>query len=220
MTDVFTHPDTWSGGSFEIALEFGPPSAECLRQALVSLWRHPTLQGCYLKYSLEPSEQNRVGPEEISLDGDGIVSVLRGIAELPNGQRVACCSDVVREEEGSDWLYFGVPMGALARAYPVGAFPFDDGSPLDWREIVSVWLRDIADAVYQTVPFRLGLVGCILGVPVYATDVAISGIPQVRYEGYLWPENGALQWYPPNQGALITAVESVAARLPSPPHPA
>ena len=206
MADVFTHPNTWNGGSFEIALEFGPPSTDRLRDALVSVWRHPTLQGCYLKYSLEPSEQNRVGPEEISLDGDGIVSVLLGIAELPNGQRVACCSDIVREEEGSDWLYFGVPMGALARAYPVGAFPFEDGSPLDWREALSVWLRDIAEAVYRVIPFRLCLIGCILGVPVCAADLARSGIPQTRFEGYLWPENGGLQWYPPNQGAPITVV--------------
>jgi hypothetical protein len=35
-----------------------------------------------------------------------------------------------------------------------------------------------------------------------AVDVeTIHQVPEVRWEGYLWPESGQLRWYPQTQGS-------------------
>ncbi|MCA9626709.1 MAG: hypothetical protein KC766_03540 [Myxococcales bacterium] len=198
---LFTKPDAWTGGSYEFALEYCPPSDEALRLALAAIWRDPTVTGCYVHADKEPGDQEVVPPSTLAARRDAIDGRWLGIAILPNGCRVPCSSCIVREEDGSDWLYFGAAMGCLSYCYPVGAFPLDDGGDLSWRPELDRWLRGIAARVYATVPFRLGLVGWIIGGDVCAADLAARGVPQERWEGYLWPESGGLGWYPANQGA-------------------
>jgi hypothetical protein len=199
MDRLFTQPDTWTGGAYELALELGDTSNDRLRAALFALWTQPTLDGCYLELSAEPWEQQRIAPTpDLALDG-----WLCGVAQLPNGVHVACRSCTVRETDGADWLYFGVPMGALGRAYPVGAYPFDDGLPLDWREPMNEWLRHVGEQIFLSVPFRLGLVGWVVGGEIDSTTVRATGVPLERYEGYLWPQGQELLWYPPSTGSSM-----------------
>lgn len=94
-----------------------------------------------------------------------------------------------------------LPVGTLSTAYPVGAYPFADGTPLDWREEVDGWLVGLANHIYRTVKFPLALTGHEVEFEIDLADIAASGIPEVRWDGYLWPENDTLKWYQPNQGA-------------------
>jgi hypothetical protein len=195
---IFTVGDTWSGGSFELALELPQQSDEQLRRMARILWSHPSLKGSYLRNDVEPWQQEQVDPALY------FESCLYGTARLPNGKVVACSTNPVREPEGTDWLYFGIPMGALSQAYPVGAFPFDDGLPLDWRDPMHDWLRSVGEWVYTSVPFRLGLIGWDAGSELLASVIEAHGIPATRYDGILWPEGQQLSWYPPTEGAPMT----------------
>ncbi|MEO0559698.1 MAG: hypothetical protein AAF170_16110 [Bacteroidota bacterium] len=193
MRKLFTRPDAWTGGSYEIALEYQPLHAEEVHVVLKRLWSHTSLNGCYLRADVEPEAQLRVPPASSN-------GWLRGIATLPNGDDTACGSVVVTDEDAT-WIYFGSPMGSLIYSYPVGAYPFDDGLPLDWRTPLNDWLCDIARFVFEELPFQLGLVGWIDPLDITASDVSTSGVPETRYEGYLIPEATSLTWYPPNTGA-------------------
>ena len=56
---MFTHEDTWKGGSYELAIELGERDDDRLGAALKALWQHPSLEGCYLQMEAEPEDQAR-----------------------------------------------------------------------------------------------------------------------------------------------------------------
>lgn len=199
MRALFTRPDAWFGGSYELALEYGPLSDEQLRTVISRLWDYPSLSGCYLDHRVDPDEQPKFSPAEVESE-----RCLRGAAVLPNGECVACRSIAVREEDAT-WICFAVPLGSLGYAYPVGAFPFADGMPLDWRAELDGWLVDMARFIFGDLPFRLGLVGWIDPLDTTAAEIASAGVPEQRWEGYVVPVQEALEWYPANQGAPFAA---------------
>lgn len=190
---LFTEDDAWFGGFYEVAIELGPPSDDRLRSALGALWRHSDLQGCYLDSNREPSDQERVSPDSAATEGQH----LRGVARMPNGLRVACGSVVIREEHGSDWLDFYLPMGSLGKIYPAGAFPVPEEPkrPTAWRSEVDDWLAAVGGWVARAVPIRLGLIGWEVSGAEYASDLEASGIPAKRYVGYLWPVGGRVEYH-------------------------
>jgi hypothetical protein len=198
MKNIFTPRDTWSGGFYELAMEFAPHSDKTLEAALKTLWELPALQGCYMRPDLEPSSQPRVDPSLTTLLAG---EHLRGIARLPNGTPVACGTYLVRGDNGPSWLGFYVPLGALATAYEVGGYPFEVGPAMQrWRQPLENWLAEIGKAVFVQAPFQLGLVGFeVSGTTTSAQEFGASGAPDPRPIGYLLPAEGKLTWYPTNQ---------------------
>jgi len=198
-SNLFTLPDAWSGGSYELALLVGPPSDARLRAVLDAIWSFADVDGCYERNDVEPDDQPRRAPVE---PGRDILAALRGRARLPPGVVVPASTIPVREDGGNDWLYFGLPMGSLGRAYPVGAFPWDDGTSLDWRYELDAWLRALATHVFARQPFQLALVGFTDGEQ-EPERVLQDGVPERRWVGYITPDAGVLRWYPPTEGAPI-----------------
>ena len=196
---LFTAPDAWSGGSYEVALEYGPLAPEAIRAVVARIWAHPALEGCWLSHDVEPDRQPRVDPSDSKVEPDGW---LRGVATFPNGERAPCGTYVVHDESGA-WVYFGVPLGSLGRGYPVGAFPFDDGSSLGWREEVDRWLLGVAEHVFAERPFALALVGWTDDPETSAAEVARAGVPERRWTGIAVPTPEGLAWHPPTEGAPI-----------------
>ena len=92
-------------------------------------------------------------------------------------------------------------MGSLSRVVPTGAYPFEDGADLSWRLLMYDWLRQLAKAVFESVPFHLGLIEHEVSGAAYAEEVRRNGVPEKRWFGYLWPGNEGLGWYPPTEGA-------------------
>ncbi len=107
----FTKDDIWYGGFYELAIEVGSNSDEQISAVLQAIWTHPALEGCYLDRSKEPHEQQRVTSAQAPLESG---MHLQGLALLPNGHRIACGTCLIREDDGSDWVDFYLPMGALA----------------------------------------------------------------------------------------------------------
>jgi hypothetical protein len=187
--------DNWAGGFYELAIELGPHSETRLETALRVVWQDARLHGCYVRRDIDPVDQQRVEPSLPSLERYGR---LLGVATVPNGRTVACGTVAIREEGGSDWLDFYLPMTALSTVYDVGAFPFEDGKDsTGWREPLDAWLAELAQAVFAVAPFSLALVGHEASGRSYAAEIATSGVPAERWDGYLWQEGGKLCWYPP-----------------------
>jgi hypothetical protein len=205
MRNYFTNKDSWSGGYYELAIELGEHSDEHsderLTAAMKALWSYPLLKGVYLQRDKETFEQQRILTHDITVKL-AEQSNLQGLATLPNNMQVACGTVDIREEEGSDWLVFYIPLGALSEVYPVGGYPFqpagDETFCKLWQVPIDLWLVDVGKYVFNVVDFRLGLVGFDVSGRSYAHELLETGIPEQRYEGYLWPKIDELRWYPPN----------------------
>ena len=198
MQGLFTDDgDPWCGGFFELSMQFERLSPGLQFRAQAALWGHESLQGVYLRQDIDPSEQPRVEPAMVA-------DSCYGVATTPNRTLVACASFWLEVGEGA-WLSLALPMQSLGRAYPVGAYPFDDGLPLGWRETVMHWLRQVASTVHNQVPIDLGLVGWEPNDSgLTAAAIRTAGIPSERYDGILIPEGRQLGWYPPTHGACMS----------------
>ena len=191
---IFTRPDAWNGGFYELALEFGERVAdEVIVKTLGAIWEHPDLSGCYHSRSIEPSDQEATTPNATHVQS-GLH--LYGIATLPNEKRIACGTVIIREDAGVDWLVLYTPIGSLGTAYKVGGFPFDQRSHSMWRKPVDNWFAAIGTTVYRQYRFPLGLIGLETSGDPNSEQVKQSGIPKHRQIGYLWPENGHLHYFP------------------------
>jgi hypothetical protein len=189
---LFTGGKVWTGGFYELALEYERGVTGSLVNGLHELWHLEGLDGCYLDSKREPADQPRHEFESSLLS----VGHLFGVAACPGGAQVACGSCTVQETDGSDWLVFYFPMSALGNVYPVGGFPFDSANHESWRIPLDNWLVDIARRIFPRAPFVLGLVGFETSGNIHAADLAASGVPGARYEGLLVPVAGALEWHP------------------------
>lgn len=187
--------DGWLGGYYELAIELGYQSDDRLAAALAAIWDRSDLEGCYLRSNVEPSEQPQVPPWLPGEQG----SNLYGIATLFNGRKVPCCTVVMREPSGTDWLDFCLPLGGLSRVLPrIGGYPFSGDSGRNWRKPLDCWLAEIGQQLWEQVPFRLGLIGFEQSG---MTDVEQlgDGVPEERWIGYLWPQDAKLKYLPVNR---------------------
>lgn len=201
MPNLFTSPDAWHGGYYELALELHDPTSRTRRAALEALWAHPSLEGCYTSNGSAPASQRRWQPAMLTprdLDGS-----LYGLATVGGHPPLPCHAIALPSVEGPAWLSVGIPLAALATVLPVGDWPYDEGSPPEWREELDAWLRSLARAVWSRTGFRLGLIGWIPD-GVSAAAVALEGVPADRATGYLVPTaRGRLAWHPPTGGAPL-----------------
>lgn len=195
----FVEKESWLGGWYEIEIELARSSNERLELALRTVWSHQSLDGCYLNRDQEPGLQARVSPPYPATEGH-----LYEMARLPNGATTVCGTFVCRfESDGPsasrDLLALYFPLGSLSKAYPIGGYPFSDAKDAaPWRVELDHWLVNIGEFVYQRAAFSLALVGFEVDFPNVSSEViGRTGIPKVRYDGYLWPGARGLQWYAP-----------------------
>jgi hypothetical protein len=195
----FTDEENWSGGFYELALELGNTNDERLQQALSALWPAANIDGCYGRHDREPDEQDEVALSLSSLTSYGH---LRGTVLLPTGPRVVCGCLAHREEAGSDWLEFYLPLGSLARTdRRIGGFPFDSNSgepSLIWRHPLDDWLAAIAIRVFAQAPFHLGRIRFELDFNRARRELHGAQSDQ-RWEGRLVPVGTELQFTPANR---------------------
>lgn len=198
---LFTRPEAWFGGAYELMVHLGSQSDEVRLTTLRTMWTAPGVYGCFLDRDREPADQERVAPSQLTLShAEGRV---HGVATFPDGRTTTCYSLGPLGDGADHWLYFGLPLGSLAQLYPIGAYPLDDGTPLDWRIHVDEWLCRVARALWQTCPFRIATTGASSAGAPDARSFERTGVPAERWEGYLIPRGADLQWHPPNRGAPL-----------------
>ena len=200
-SSAFTDDENWTGGFYELAVELGDRDDHRLDAAISAAWADPWLTGPFAARDHEASAQERVAP---SLATQETTRHLRGLAQLPTGPATVCGSVIIREERGTDWFDFYLPVGALARADSrVGAYPFgammtvgDQMATTDslvWRGPIDRWLATMAKRIFEVAPFRLGLIGWEMSGTTSAAE--IDAVPEERYMTYLVPEDHGLAIY-------------------------
>src|SRR5690348_11298810 len=112
----FLSAENWRGGDYELGIEYLPGGNENrLNKALRSIWHMSNLSGPWTR----PEDYLRPTAPPI------ITRASYGLLELPNHTTVQCITSVVQgvENDESDWLIFGIPMGTLERIFPVNYSP-------------------------------------------------------------------------------------------------
>ena len=193
MNDVFTAPDTWVGGLYELALELPGRTDFVITQALATIWQVPVLNGCYVRNDVKPDAQKRINGWNVPHDRH-----VYGIAQLPNSKLCACGTYVSDFDADGLWVALYLPLGSLGRAYQIGGYPFGDWNPTIESSFVAVntWLKEVAETVYKDFRFIFGVIGFESGFEELKKE-ALAGIQETRSEGLLIPEKDRLRWYPP-----------------------
>ncbi|GGJ40409.1 hypothetical protein [Deinococcus roseus] len=197
----FTHPSAWSGFHCELGIEFCTQNEKALETLMLHLWSFPELQGIYLEKDREPAEQQRFSLDQL-LEKESILHLLlRGTVTLPDGNQVACSTSILREEAGSDWLFFSISTGSLEQVYPVVSSADGEDHQLNpWLRPLEDWLAELGMRLYRHQPYDLGIVGLNQMGMLNAEDILRDGIPEQRYWVLLWPDAEGLQYYPSNMG--------------------
>lgn len=193
---AFTDLNAWRGGSFELYV--ATQSSAQLGSLVSAIWSYPDLQGCYRRHDIEPESQPRIEPSVAEMSGH-----LYGLASLSNGKVVPCGTFVIdyEGEDGSSPAHsvsFAIAMGALATAYPVGAYPFGSMSEVaSWKREVEAFFVSVATHAYGIAPFPSALVGFEV-TPIRLTGSAGSGVPvpAEREHGMLVATATGLLWHP------------------------
>lgn len=193
---IFTPPDAWSNGFYLLIIDLKERSDDHSRAALEAVQSYPLLDGWYLEREKEPCEQPRVQNA-----GGDLGEHRYGVLTLSNGNKVPCGCFVFYTDHAPDWLKFYIPLAALDKIYPTGAFPFGASQGYtDWEREVDAVLVEIARHIYSQVPFPAGVIGFEPRVDdleiIYHSSV--SGIPpEDLRNGYIWAGENGLEWHPP-----------------------
>src|SRR5262245_2791708 len=92
MKKIFT-ADVVHGEGFEIELHYSARSTNDFRKALMALWDHRTLKGCFLDPTREPWEQPAYHPVDDNLN---VERTIHWIGTLPNGEFIPLKTNVLR----------------------------------------------------------------------------------------------------------------------------
>jgi hypothetical protein len=163
----------WYGSFYELAMEYYPRGGDArLLAALHALWSDSSLFGplespyyyaeveaTLLSPPLPPESAQRAVPSvpiPDALDPVG-PNNLYGLLMIPGRPQIAIICGMVREEYGSDWLDFCIPMGMLDLIMNIN-YPLSY-STSSWMEEVNGALARLADTIYAVAPFDLAYIG-------------------------------------------------------------
>jgi hypothetical protein len=195
---LFTPREAWSNGFYLLIIDLEERSDDHSRAALEAVQSYPLLDAWYLERDKEPFEQPRVKNA-----GGGLRDHRYGVLTLPNGKKVPCGCFIYHQEYEPDWLEFYIPLAALDKIYPTGAFPFGQSQGYtDWEREVDLALFEVARHIYSQIPFPAGIIGFELRVDdmeeIYRSGV--TGVPpEGLWNGYVWAGENGLEWHPPQQ---------------------
>jgi hypothetical protein len=195
---IFTAPEAWIGGFYELAINLEQRSDEHSRAAMAALLSYPKLDGLYLERNKEPQDQPRV-------DASGRVEDHHfGVLTLPNGGKLPFGCYIFHLEYEPDWLEVFIPLGSINKFYPTEGYPFNPTMQvyMKWQQEIDLALVDAARHIYRHVSFPSGLIGFELDVDemeqLYWDSVAELP-PDNLHRGYLWAGKNGLEWHPPGE---------------------
>lgn len=204
MDTVFTIPEVWSGGFYEMTLCLGPPSAVGLSEALNALWNSTMLRGPFQSRDVEPEEQARL---EGTLYAGGH---LYGVASFQDFE-LPCGTYSLREEneEGlplADFVSFYFPLSAIGRHFPVGAYPFADHQEAGrWRTEIDGWFLNLLRGVKNRIHFDVCVIGWEPELTAGDIEKVKNGANSVdRFDGVVMQIDGELRWFPPTRFDIFT----------------
>lgn len=151
--------ETWLGGFYEAAVILGssrdPGADEKVAEALRAAWLEPSMQACAIG-DRKSWDWSRVrAPLTLSVE-----SHTYGALHVPEVGPLPVTTLIVREEQGDDWLYIGVPLGGIEAS---DGYPFGDPEELlasrTWRTPLEQALASIVLSVGRHVIFKRAAIG-------------------------------------------------------------
>lgn len=195
---IFTPREAWLNGFYLLIINLEQGSDDRSRAALEAVQSYPLLDGWYMERDKEPQDQPRVKNA-----GGDLNNHRYGVLTFPNGKEVPCGCFVFHTGYEPDWLKFYIPLAALDKIYPTGAFPFGGSEGYtEWEREVDLALFEIARHLYQRMTFPAGIIGFEPRVSDLETIYysSIAGIqPEKLWNGYIWAGPEGLEWHPPQQ---------------------
>jgi hypothetical protein len=177
MNETFLNPDSWHGGTFDALMFLGLTSLEETTDIANWIWAYDRLDGPY-------QQQNVFGRSKVAPNfTDDCCEQLVGVYRHRDGLCSPFVHTTIRDDAGL-WIYAGIPMGGFPASWDVGAYPCDDGKPLDWMLPFIDDLRLLTAHVRQRFPIRVASYGWF--------DITIVD----TFENALKGKIGEDRWYP------------------------
>ncbi|CCK25103.1 hypothetical protein BN159_0724 [Streptomyces davaonensis JCM 4913] len=189
---AFRDRTNWMDGYYELAIEIGSTDDDRVDELLRALWAAAEVQGCFGYRDREPEEQD---PVPCTVGSLSEFRNLYGRVRLPTGELVVCgCVAIRGGDDGSDWLDFYVPLGALDHAGVV----YETGGSFYRSGVLDDWLAAVGTRAFDGASFALGVVGYEVSGCADAATLA-GELPSVRGIGYLVPRGGVLRYGAANE---------------------
>jgi len=170
----FEGRENWSGLYVELAVDLGRADDSRMCEAFAAAWSSPRMYG-----PLQPihttGSRNLPRPP---LDPDASPHTY-GIFRAPSASREIGCEVLAVRDGQSDWLDVALPTGMLGLAYSVRE-PLDQTAN-SWLPGIFRALADVANTIYERVPFEMALIGEEVSGLWYA-DSDVEGRPVITRE--------------------------------------
>jgi hypothetical protein len=178
MQKIFTHPDSWSGGSVDALIYVGAANIDDANEVSRSLWSFPRLKGPYLYRDVEPDQQVPIAVPEMC---DNSLQQLDGVYTHHDGSKSDFTHTTIIDDDGL-WVYAGPSVGGLPKEWNVGAYPFSDGKPANWLSPLYDDLRAIVKRISQFTPLKAATYGWLTVLDCDRLIEAVAGhIPDDRW---------------------------------------
>jgi hypothetical protein len=199
MSDVSPNFDSWSGGTFDALMFFGPTSLNRTADIANWMWTYDRLDGPYRERYIPISQQPKVSP---NFTDDGCEQLV-GQYRHQDGLRSPFVHTTIRGDDGL-WIYAGIPMGGFPANWDVGAYPFEDGKPVDWMLTLIDDLRLITSHVRRRFSILAASYGWFDVSILDTIDDALKGkIADDRWHPIELKTDAGIKYYP------ITKLESL-----------
>ena len=196
MSQLFTDPDAWLGGFYELSMELPTSEAINAATAVATLWSLPDLFGGFARKDCEPNKQQLLPNDVLPLHEHRY-----GAAQVETRQICVCGSYTAVFESATTWLSFYLPLGGLVAIYPaLRGFPFDQPTTAQRKvlTLIDEWLFKQAVSLYPRLLFTFAVIGFECDYST-ARERVSDGIPNERMEGLVVPTSSGLNWYPPTE---------------------
>ena len=180
----FNDREIWYGSHYELSMLFEGRALETIAEiAHATLARNPCFEGVWEEKSdISSGETSSYMDNKERLGAYGLIHIGEDVR-----LGVYVCSTC--SEPNAMWLCLCLPVGMLECAYDVD-YPLH-AVPNPWRVAVDEAFMSIADHVYQSVPFKIALIGEEAAAMFDESELE-SLSPDGDFGTYLLPRNSEL----------------------------
>lgn len=181
--------ETWFGGFYEAAVILGssrdPDADERVSEALRIVWLEPSMQTCAIGDRKTWDWARARAPLKLSVESHAY-----GALRVADLGLAPVTTLVVREDQGDDWLYIGVPLGGVEAS---DGYPFGDRGELEasrrWRAPLEQELASIVMTIGQHVMFKRAAIGFEIAGAIQASpddERRYVGLIERQGDGYVY----------------------------------
>ncbi|MEH7351936.1 hypothetical protein [Gottfriedia acidiceleris] len=173
--DEFINKETWSGGYYELSIEYNPSvDDKRLNDALSALQMFKFFNGIWKE---KVDYQNKSISLPILLEVRQSVEQFYGTLICKSGTTLPCMISIIRIEDESDWLDIGIPLTALENLYKI-EYPLDkEKNP--WLKDIDVIFIAISELIYSKAPYNLAMIGEEVSGYINHDDITIDAVNNI-----------------------------------------